>query len=105
MPDVLRTVRARLREDLAEAQAAGLAGVERSDLAARMVSAMFVQAAEDIGAGRIDGAAVPDIVRAMLRAVGSTPDDAAARAAEAACRADTFAKQVAAGRHEALRRR
>lgn len=104
MPDVLRTVRARLRQDLAEAQAAGLLAMPCSDLVAQLVSAMFVQAAQDLGAGRIDGTAVPDIVRAMLRAVGSTPDDAAARAAEAACHADTFAKQVAAaGRHEAPR--
>ena len=104
MPDVLRTVRARLGEDLAEAHAVGLLGVERSDLAARMVSAMFWQAAEDIGAGRIDGTAVPDVVRAMLRAVGSKPDDAAAHAAHAAYHAETFAKQVtAAGRHEAPR--
>jgi hypothetical protein len=74
--------------------------MERTDLAARMVSAMFVQAARDTGDGRTDGTAVPDIVRAMLRAVGNAPEDAAARAAEAVRHAGTFPGRVAgAGPH------
>ncbi|OMQ42917.1 hypothetical protein BKP54_20500 [Ensifer sp. 1H6] len=46
------------------------------------------------GDGRIDAAAVPDIVRAVLRAMGCTPDDAARRADEAAHNSDVFAQQA-----------
>ncbi|OOG68794.1 hypothetical protein B0E45_17470 [Sinorhizobium sp. A49] len=38
-------------------------------------------------------AAVPDIVRAALRAMGCTPDDAARRADEAAHNSDAFAQR------------
>jgi hypothetical protein len=40
---------------------------------------------------------VPQIVDAILRAVGRVPDDAVARTAEAACNANNFARQLAAG--------
>jgi hypothetical protein len=57
-----------------------------------------LQAAHDLGLGRIDVTAVPDIVRAILRAIGCAPDDAARRAAKAAYNADNFAQQrTAAG--------
>jgi hypothetical protein len=50
------------------------------DLAVRIVVALVEQASWLFGAGRIDATAVPDIVRAVLRAMGCTPDDAAERA-------------------------
>ena len=96
IPDVGQAVQARLRQDLADAQSAGLLAIGSTDLAARIVVALVEQAARDFGDGRIDATAVPDIVGAVLRAMGCTPDDAAGRADEAARNADTFTQQTAA---------
>lgn len=96
MPDVAPAVQARLRVDLAGAQSVGLLAIGSVDLAARIVAALFEQAARDFGAGRIDATAVPDIVRAILRAVGCAPHDAAKRVAAAVRNADEFAQQTAA---------
>ena len=86
----------RIQEDLETTRLAGCLALASSDLAARIVSAICLQAAHDLGLGRIDVRAVPDIVRAILRAIGCTPDDAARRTAKAAQSADNFAKQRAA---------
>lgn len=91
-----QAVHARLREDLAAAQAAGRLALPSTDLAARIVSAIFVQAARDLGRGRIDSTTIPDVVRVILRAIGCAPADAAARAVQAARQADKFAQQIAA---------
>jgi hypothetical protein len=96
IPNVGRSAQARLRQDLADAQSAGLLAVGSVGLAARIVVALVEQAARDFGAGRIDATAVPDIVRAILRAVGCAPDGAAERAEEAARNADRFAQRTAA---------
>ena len=96
IPDVAQAAQARLRQDLADARSAGLLAIGSVGLAARIVVALVEQAARDFGAGRIDATAVPDIVRAVLRAVGCAPDDAAERADEAARNADRFAQQTAA---------
>jgi hypothetical protein len=84
-----------MREDLAAALAAGCLALPSADLAARIVWAIASQAAQDFGLGRIDARMVPHIVGAMLRAIGCTPDDTAARTAEAARNADKFAHQRA----------
>jgi hypothetical protein len=96
MPGVSQAVHVRMREDLAAALAAGCLALPSSDLAARIVSAIFLQAVRDLGLGWIDARTVPHIVGAVLRAIGCTPDDAAARTAEAARNADKFAHQLAA---------
>ena len=93
LPDFAQAVQVRLRGDLAEAQSAGLLAIGSVHLAARIVVALVEQAAWLFGAGRIDETALPDIVRALLRAMGCSPDDAAARADEAARNADAFAQQ------------
>lgn len=94
LPDVAQAVQARLRGDLAGAQAAGLLAVGSVDLAVRIVVALVEQASWLFSASRIDATAVPDIVRAVLRAVGCAPDDAAERTDEAARNADAFAQQT-----------
>jgi AcrR family transcriptional regulator len=96
IPGVSQAVHARMREDLAAALAAGCLALPSSDLAARIVSAIFLQAARDLGLGWIDARTVPQIVGAILRAIGCTPDGAAARTAEAARNSDKFAHQLAA---------
>jgi hypothetical protein len=85
-----------MREDLAAALATGCLALPSTDLAARIVSAICFQAAQDLGNRRIGTGTVPHIVGAILRAIGCTPDDAAARTAEAARNADNFAHQLAA---------
>jgi hypothetical protein len=97
IPGVSQGVHERMREDLAAALAAGCLALPSSDLAARIVSAIFLQAARDLGLGWIDARTAPHIVGAILRAIGCTPDDAAARTAEAARNADKFAHQFTAG--------
>ena len=59
IPDVGQAVQARLRQDLADAQSAGLLAIGSCDLAARIVVALVEQAARDFGDGRIDATAVP----------------------------------------------
>lgn len=98
IPGVSRAVFARLREDLAGTQAAGCLALPSLDLAARIVSAVFLQAARDIGRGRIGTRAIPAVIGAILRAIGCTPDDAASHAPEAARIADNFAHALAATR-------
>jgi AcrR family transcriptional regulator len=98
IPVVGQAVRVRLREDLAAAQEAERLALPSSDLASRIVFAIAVQAAEDLGLSRIDASTIPDIVRTILRAIGCAPADAAARAAQAARNADKFARQIAASR-------
>jgi len=83
IPDVVNAMQAHLREDLADAHAVGLVAVARIEVAARVVTAISRQAAQDLAEGRIDDAAIPDIVRATLRAIGCTPREAM-RHAEAA---------------------
>jgi hypothetical protein len=61
-----------------------------------MVTALSRQAAQDLAEGRIDDSALPDIVRAILRALGCTPRDAAVRADQAARHAEAFSRSVAA---------
>jgi hypothetical protein len=80
IPDVVTAIRGHLLEDLAEAQAAGLLAVESADLAARMVTALSQQAALDLAERRIDESALPEIVRAILRALGCAPREAARHA-------------------------
>ncbi|MCV9963219.1 TetR/AcrR family transcriptional regulator [Pararhizobium sp. BT-229] len=94
LPDVAQAVQARLRGDLADAQSAGLLKVASVDLAARIVVALIEQASWLFSVGRIDATAVPDIVRAVLRAMGCAPDDAAERTEAAARNADAFAQQI-----------
>jgi AcrR family transcriptional regulator len=95
LPEVARAVQARLRQDLVAADDAGLLALKDSDLALRIVVALFMQAVRDIGAGRSGASDVPDIVRAILRALGCAPADAAARAAEAACHAPASVQHLA----------
>jgi AcrR family transcriptional regulator len=85
IPDVVNGMQAHLRQDLADAHAAGLLAVSPVELAARIVTAVCRQAAQDLAEGRIGDAALPDIVRAILRAIGCTPREAV-RHAEAAAR-------------------
>ncbi len=87
-------VQAHLREDLAEVSAAGLLALRSVDLAARVVTALCELAARELGEERIDEKAIPDIVRAILRAVGCPPREAAARADQAARHADAFARRA-----------
>jgi AcrR family transcriptional regulator len=96
VPDVSLAVHARLREDLATAHAAGWLALPSADLAARIVAAIFVQAARDLGLGRIDATTIPEIVRAILRAIGCAPADAADRADQATRNADSFVHHIAA---------
>jgi AcrR family transcriptional regulator len=95
MPGVIQAG-LRMQEDLAATLAAGSLALPSSDLAARIVSAIFLQAARDLGNRQIGTGTVPHIVGAILRAIGCTPDDAAARTAEAARNADNFAHDLAA---------
>jgi AcrR family transcriptional regulator len=85
IPDVVNAMQAHLRQDLADAHAAGGLAISSVELAARIVTAISRQAAQDLADKRIDDSAVPDIVRAILRAMGCTPRDAV-RHAEAAAR-------------------
>ena len=70
IPEVAKVTQARLRADLAEAQSAGLLAIDSVALAARIVVALVEQAARLFGADRIDLTSVPDLVRAVLRAMG-----------------------------------
>jgi AcrR family transcriptional regulator len=84
IPNVANAMQAHLRQDLADAEAAGLLGVAPVELAARLVTAMSRQAAQDLAEAKIDKASIPEIVRAILRAVGCTPREAARHADVAA---------------------
>jgi AcrR family transcriptional regulator len=95
VPDVGRAVQAHLREDLAEARSAGLLAMRSVDLAAHVVTALCELAARELGDERIDAKAIPDIVRAILRALGCAPRDAAVRADQAARHVDAFVRRAA----------
>ena len=95
VPDVGHAVQAHLREDLAEARSTGLLAMPSVDLAAHLVTALCELAARELGDERIDAKAIPDIVRAILRALGCAPRDAALRAEQAARHADAFVRRAA----------
>jgi AcrR family transcriptional regulator len=95
VPDVPDAVQAHLREDLAQLRSAGLLGVSSVDLAARLVVALCELAACELGEERLDQTAIPDIVRAILRAIGCGPHDAASHALEAVRCAEAFSRQAA----------
>ena len=59
------------------------------------MTALCELAARELGDERIDAKAIPDIVRAILRALGCAPRDAAVRADQAARHADAFARRAA----------
>lgn len=94
LPNVAEAVQTRLRGDLANAQKGGQLAVGSVDLATRIVIGLVQQAALLSGSGKLDASAVPDFVRAILRALGCAPDDATKRADEAAHKADEFARHV-----------
>ena len=96
VPEVGHAMRAHLRQDLADAYAMGLLATGSIELAASLVSGLTEQAACEFGDGRIDEKAVPDFVRAILRAVGCAPREAAVRANQAGRHADAFALCTAA---------
>jgi hypothetical protein len=91
IPDVANAMQSHLRQDLADARVAGMLASSPVELAARIVTAISRQAAQDLAENRIDETALPDIVRAILRAVGCTPREAAVRTDHAARHADAFA--------------
>jgi AcrR family transcriptional regulator len=93
-PEVDQGIQAHLREDLAGVQAAGRLALHSQELAARVVSAIVVQAARDLGEGRLSSKEIPDIVRAVLRAIGCAPADAAKHTEQAARNADRFAREL-----------
>ena len=88
-------MRAHLRQDLRAARAEGLLAMNSVELAALVVAGLCEQAVREIGNGRIEKKAVPDIVRAVLRAIGCAPSDAAMHAEEAARHAKAFPQQKA----------
>ena len=92
IPEVRSGMRTHLRQDLADAHAAGLLALLPVELAARLVAALCVEAAREIGEDEIDATAVPDIVRAILRAIGCAPRDAAMHETKAARQADAFSQ-------------
>lgn len=94
IPDFARATQARLRQDLTEMQRLGLLAIGSVETAARIITAILVQVARDLGAGRIDGAAVPDVVRTVLRAAGCTPLEADREAAAARRIADGFGRRT-----------
>jgi hypothetical protein len=81
---------------LADLRAAGLLALPSVELAAGVVTALCVQALREIGDGQIDDTAVPDFVRAVLRALGCAPNTAAVHAQKAGRNAEVFLQQTAA---------
>jgi AcrR family transcriptional regulator len=96
VPEVGHAMVVHLWTDLADAHAGGLLALSSVELAAQIVTALCRQAAADLGAGRIDETAVPEIVEAALRAVGCTPKVAALHAAKAARNARALPPQMRA---------
>ena len=96
LPEVRDAMRTHLREDLADLRAAGLLALPSVELAAGVVTALCVQALREIGDGQIDDTAVPDFVRAVLRALGCAPNTAAVHAQKAGRNAEVFLQQTAA---------
>ena len=95
LPDVGHAMRAHLQQDLADAYAARLLATGSIELATSVVAALTEQAARKLGDGRIDEKVVPHFVRAILRAVGCAPREAAVRADQAARYADAFSRRTA----------
>ena len=95
MPAVANAVQGHLREDLAAIRSAGLLALRSVELGAQVVTALCELAARELGEERIDEKAIPDIVRAVLRALGCTPREAAARTDQAARNADAFSRRAA----------
>ena len=96
LPEVRDAMRTHLREDLADLRAAGLLALPSVELAAGVVTALCVQALREIGDGQTDDTAVPDFVRAVLRALGCAPNTAAVHAQKAGPHAEVFLQQTAA---------
>jgi AcrR family transcriptional regulator len=96
LPEVRYGIGTHLHQDLADLRAAGLLALPSVELAAGVVTALCVQALREIGDSRIDDTAVPDIVRAVLRAIGCAPHAAAVHAEKAARHAEKFPQQTAA---------
>lgn len=94
LPDVAKAVQGRLRGDLSEAQLAGDLSLNSLDLAVRIVVAMVQQAAMLSGDGKLDADAIPELLRAILRALGCTPENAAERTRIATANADHFVQQT-----------
>ncbi|MGZ2488153.1 hypothetical protein ACVITL_006738 [Rhizobium pisi] len=88
--------------DLADARSAGLLSVGSVKLAVGIVVALVEQALSLFSTSRIDATAIPDIVRAVLRAMGCPSGDAAKRTDEAALNADAFAQRTSAATGIAL---
>jgi AcrR family transcriptional regulator len=97
LPNVGRAVQGRLRDDLGKAKAFGLLQVDSVDIAVGMVVALCEQAARMFGSGKIEADAIPEIVRAVLRAVGCAPADAQERADLAARNAEAFSQAESTG--------
>lgn len=102
LPDFAQAVQARLHNDLAEARDAGRLAVGAPGLAAQIVVTMVAQGAQMLGRGALDAAGVPDLVRALLRALGSPPDDAAARTETAIATAEAITTAEAIARSHSL---
>jgi AcrR family transcriptional regulator len=96
LPEVRDAMRTHLREDLADLRTAGLLALPSVELAAGVVTALCAQALREIGDGQIDDTAVPDFVRAVLRALGCAPSIAAAHAQKAGRNAEVFRQQTVA---------
>jgi AcrR family transcriptional regulator len=96
IPEVGHAMVVHLWTDLADAHAGGLLALSSVELAAHIVTALCRQAAADLGAGRIDERAVPEIVEAVLRAVGCTPKVAALHADKATRHARALPLQMRA---------
>lgn len=94
LPDVATAVQGRLRGDLSEAQLAGDLSLDSLDLAVRIVVALVQQAAALSGAGKLGADAIPELIRAILRALGCTPERAAERTRTAIANADQFAQHI-----------
>lgn len=105
VPDVPDAVQAHLREDLALIRSAGLLGVASVDLAARLVMALCELAVRELGEERLDQSAIPDIVRAILRAIGCEPPEAARHALEAVRCAEAFSSPRRRSRGNTFQRR
>jgi AcrR family transcriptional regulator len=95
VPEVGDAMRAHLRQDLRAVRAKDLLEMSSIDLAVLVVAGLCEQAIREIGNGRVDKKAMPDLVRAILRAIGCTPPDAAMYAEEAARHAKALPQRTA----------
>lgn len=93
LPDFAQAVQERLRGDLAEAAAGGQLAPGILDLAPHIVVSLVAEGAQLLGAGRFDSAQLPELLRAILRALGAAPESAAKRVEAAGARADAIIGQ------------